>query len=115
MGQNNPAGIDLRTGKDTVVFTPYATVKDIFGTVCFLIIFAWFVFYTPNYLGHSDNYIPANPSSTPAEIVPEWYYLPFYAILRSIPNKLLGVLALFGAIMVLLFLPWLDTSPVRSA
>ncbi len=115
VGQNNPAGIDLRTGKDTVVFTPYATVKDIFGTVCFLIIFAWFVFYTPNYLGHSDNYIPANPSSTPAEIVPEWYYLPFYAILRSIPNKLLGVLALFGAIMVLLFLPWLDTSPVRSA
>ena len=114
-GQNNPDGIPLRKSRDTVPFTPYATTKDIFATTCFLILYAWFVFYIPNYLGHSDNYIPANPSATPAEIVPEWYYLPFYAILRSIPNKLLGVIALFGAIVVLFFLPWLDTSRVRSA
>ena len=98
VGQNNPDGIPLREGRDTVPFTPYATIKDTFATTCFLILYAWFVFYIPNYLGHSDNYIPANPSATPAEIVPEWYYLPFYAILRSIPNKLLGVIALFGAI-----------------
>jgi quinol-cytochrome oxidoreductase complex cytochrome b subunit len=82
---------------------------------CFLIVLAWFVFYIPNYLVHPDNYIPANPAVTPAEIVPEWYYLPFYAILRSIPNKLLGVIALFSSIIVLAFLPWLDTSRVRSA
>jgi ubiquinol-cytochrome c reductase cytochrome b/c1 subunit len=114
-GQNNPDGIELRPGQDTVPFTPYATAKDALGTVCFLIFYAWFVFYVPNYLGHADNYIPANPSATPAEIVPEWYYLPFYAILRAIPNKLLGVIALFGSIGVLAFLPWLDTSRVRSA
>lgn len=114
-GQNNPTGIELQTDKDTVPFTPYATVKDIFGTTVFLIFFAWFVFYIPNYLGHADNYIPANPSVTPAEIVPEWYYLPFYAILRAIPDKLLGVIAMLGSIGVLAFLPWLDTSPVRSA
>ena len=114
-GQNNPTGIELRPKKDFVPFTPYATVKDIFGTTVFLIFYAWFVFYIPNYLGHSDNYIPANPSVTPAEIVPEWYYLPFYAILRSIPNKLLGVVALFASIAVLAFLPWLDTSRVKSA
>jgi ubiquinol-cytochrome c reductase cytochrome b/c1 subunit len=114
-GQNNPDGIALRPGQDTVPFTPHATIKDIFGTTCFLIVYAWFVFYIPNYLGHADNYIPANPSVTPAEIVPEWYYLPFYAILRAIPNKLLGVVALFGSIGVLAFLPWLDTSRVRSA
>jgi ubiquinol-cytochrome c reductase cytochrome b/c1 subunit len=113
-GQNNPDGIPLRKGRDTVPFTPYATVKDTFVTTCFLILYAWFVFYIPNYLGHSDNYIPANPAVTPAEIVPEWYYLPYYAILRSIPNKLLGVTALFGGIGVLFFLPWLDTSRVRS-
>jgi ubiquinol-cytochrome c reductase cytochrome b/c1 subunit len=113
-GQNNPDGIPLRKGRDTVPFTPYATVKDTFVTTCFLILYAWFVFYIPNYLGHSDNYIPADPAVTPAEIVPEWYYLPYYAILRSIPNKLLGVTALFGGIGVLFFLPWLDTSRVRS-
>ena len=83
--------------------------------VVFCILFAWFVFYIPNYLGHADNYIPANPPVTPPDIVPEWYYLPFYAILRSIPNKLLGVIALFGSIVILAFLPWLDTSRVRSA
>jgi ubiquinol-cytochrome c reductase cytochrome b/c1 subunit len=114
-GQNNPAGIEPRSGKDTVPFTPYATIKDSFAIAVFCILFAWLVFYIPGYLGHADNYIPANPAVTPAEIVPEWYYLPFYAILRSIPNKLLGVIALFGSILILAFLPWLDTSRVRSA
>jgi ubiquinol-cytochrome c reductase cytochrome b/c1 subunit len=114
-GQNNPTGIEPKSDKDTVPFTPYATSKDAFGLVCFLIVFAWFIFYIPNYLGHADNFIPANPSQTPAEIVPEWYYLPFYAILRSIPDKLLGVTALFSAIAILAFMPWLDTSKVRSA
>ncbi|MDR3467799.1 MAG: cytochrome c1 [Xanthobacteraceae bacterium] len=115
VGQNNPAGVEPQTEKDTVPFTPYATIKDSFGMTCFLVFFAWFVFYTPNYLGDPDNYIPANPGVTPAEIVPEWYYLPFYAILRSIPNKLAGVVAMFSAILVLAFLPWLDGAKVRSA
>ena len=110
VGQNNPTGIEPKSDKDTVPFTPYATIKDAFFIGCFCILFAWFVFYIPNYLGHPDNYIPANPAVTPAEIVPEWYYLPFYAILRSIPNKLLGVIALFSSIGILAFLPWLDTS-----
>ncbi len=114
-GQNNPAGIEPKSDKDTLPFTPYATVKDAFGMMVFCLVFAWFVFYIPNYLGHADNYIPANPAVTPAEIVPEWYYLPFYAILRSIPDKLLGVCALFAAIAILAFMPWLDTSRVRSA
>jgi ubiquinol-cytochrome c reductase cytochrome b subunit len=81
----------------------------------FLIVYAWFVFYLPNYLGHADNYNEANPLVTPAHIVPEWYLLPFYAILRAIPNKLGGVIMMFGSIAVLLFVPWLDTSKVRSA
>ena len=114
-GQNNPAGIEPKSDKDTVPFTPYATVKDSFAIAVFCILFAWFIFYIPGYLGHADNFIPANPAQTPAEIVPEWYYLPFYAILRSIPNKLLGVIALFGSILILAFLPWLDPSRVRSA
>ncbi len=115
VGQNNPAGIEPKSDKDTVPFTPYATVKDGFFMAVFCILFAWFVFYIPNFLGHADNYIPANPGVTPAHIVPEWYYLPFYAILRSIPDKLLGVIALFASILILAFLPWLDTSRVRSA
>jgi ubiquinol-cytochrome c reductase cytochrome b/c1 subunit len=115
VGQNNPAGIEPKGDKDTVPFTPYATIKDGFGMVCFILFFAYFVFYIPNYLGHADNYIPANPAVTPAHIVPEWYYLPFYAILRAIPNKLLGVIALFASIGILVFLPWLDSSKVRSA
>ena len=91
----------------------YATMKDGFMVAVFCIFFAWFVFYIPNYLGHADNYIPANPVVTPAHIVPEWYYLPFYAILRAIPNKLGGVIAMFGSILILAFLPWLDTSRVQ--
>ncbi|MGH6702540.1 MAG: cytochrome b, partial [Bradyrhizobium sp.] len=115
VGQGNPAGIDVKSDRDTMPFTPYATAKDNFALICFMIVLAWFVFYIPNYMGHPDNYIPANPLQTPPHIVPEWYFLPFYAILRAIPNKLMGVMALFGAIAVLAFLPWLDTSKVRSA
>lgn len=115
VGQNNPTGVEVKNvEKDTVPFTPYATIKDVFGMVVFMIIFGWFVFYQPNFMGHADNYIPANPASTPAHIVPEWYFLPFYAILRAIPDKLGGVLAMGGAIVVLAFLPWLDTSKVKS-
>jgi ubiquinol-cytochrome c reductase cytochrome b/c1 subunit len=115
VGQNNPAGIDVKSDKDTVPFTPYATAKDNFAMVCFMIFFAWFVFYIPNYLGHADNYIPANPLQTPTHIVPEWYFLPFYAILRAIPSKLGGVIAMFASIAVLAFLPWLDRAKTRSA
>ncbi|TAK49889.1 MAG: cytochrome C [Xanthobacteraceae bacterium] len=115
VGQNNPAGVEPRTAKDTVPFTPHAVTKDAVGMSLFLLFYCWFVFYTPNFLGHADNYIPANPGVTPAHIVPEWYYLPFYAILRAIPNKLMGVIALFASIGILAFLPWLDTSKVRSA
>ena len=115
VGQNNPAGIDVKSDKDTVPFTPYATAKDNFAMVCFMIFFAWFVFYIPNYLGHADNYIPANPLQTPTHIVPEWYFLPFYAILRAIPSKLGGVIAMFGSIALLAFLPWLDRAKTRSA
>ncbi|MBN9083634.1 MAG: cytochrome b [Rhizobiales bacterium 62-17] len=115
VGQNNPDGIEIKNvNRDAVAFTPYATIKDSFALVCFLILYAWFVFQVPNYLGHADNYIEANPLSTPAHIVPEWYYLPFYAILRAIPSKLGGVIAMFGSIAILAFLPWLDTSRVRS-
>jgi ubiquinol-cytochrome c reductase cytochrome b subunit len=113
-GSNNPTGIPVKSSKDTLPFNPYFTIKDGFATVVFCVIFAWFVFYLPNYLGHPDNYTPANPLVTPAHIVPEWYFLPFYAILRSIPDKLGGVIAMFAAIAILAFLPWLDTSKVRS-
>jgi len=113
-GNNNPLGIDVKGPQDTVPFHPYYTVKDLFFLSCFLIVYAYFVFFAPNALGHPINYAPANPVQTPEDIVPEWYFLPFYAILRSIPNKLFGVLALFGSLIVLLFVPWLDTSRVRS-
>jgi quinol-cytochrome oxidoreductase complex cytochrome b subunit len=115
VGQNNPTGVEPSKDTDTVPFTPYATIKDSFVMIVFCVLFAWFVFYMPNYLGHADNYIPANPGVTPTHIVPEWYYLPFYAILRAIPDKLMGVLALGASIVILAFLPWLDTSRVRSA
>jgi ubiquinol-cytochrome c reductase cytochrome b/c1 subunit len=115
-GQNNPDGVEVKNvERDTVAFTPYATIKDVFALSVFLIVYAWFTFFIPLYLLDPDNSTIANPLVTPAHIVPEWYLLPFYAILRAIPNKLVGVVALFGAIALLAFLPWLDTSPVKSA
>ena len=114
-GSNNPAGIEAKSEKDTLPFHPYFTIKDAFALVCFLIFFGWFVFWAPNALGDADNYIPADPLVTPPHIVPEWYFLPYYAILRALPeSKLIGVLAMFAAIAVMAFLPWLDTSKVRS-
>ena len=126
-GQNNPTGLDIKQPSDAVPMHPYATSKDIVGLLAFLTIYAWFVFFVPDYLGHPDNYIEANPLVTPPHIVPEWYFLPFYAILRAFTEtflwiiplgkyaKLLGVLAMFAAVAVLAFVPWLDTSRVRSA
>jgi ubiquinol-cytochrome c reductase cytochrome b subunit len=121
-GSNNPLGVDVKGPQDTVPFHPYYTAKDLFGVAVFLAFFAMFVFFMPNLLGHEDNYIQANPLVTPSHIVPEWYFLPFYAILRAItfdilfiPAKLGGVIAMFASIAVLFALPWLDTSPVRSA
>ena len=113
-GSNNPLGIDVSGKQDTIPFHPYYTYKDLFGLVVFLLFFASAVFFYPNFLGHPDNYIPANPLQTPAHIVPEWYFLPFYAILRAVPDKLGGVLLMFGSIAVLFILPWLDRSPIRS-
>jgi ubiquinol-cytochrome c reductase cytochrome b subunit len=114
-GQNNPTGLDVKSKSETVPMSPYATSKDLFALAVFLVLFAWFVFFLPDYLGHADNSIPANPLVTPAHIVPEWYFLPFYAILRAIPSKLGGVIAMFSAVAILAFAPWLDTSRVRSA
>ena len=114
-GSNNPLGIDRKGPQDSIPFHPYYTVKDFFGLGVALTIFFTVVFFAPDYLGHPDNYIPADPLKTPAHIVPEWYFLPFYAILRAIPDKLGGVIAMFSAIFVLFLLPWLDTSKVRSA
>ncbi len=128
VGNTNPTGVEIRKDsvasvkKDTVPFTPFMAIKDLYAIVIFLIIFVAFTFFAPNYLGHPDNYIEANPLVTPAHIVPEWYFLPFYAILRAItfdflwiiPAKLGGVIAMFGAIVVLALVPWLDTSRVRS-
>ena len=119
-GSGNPTGVDVKTEQDTLPFHPFYTAKDGFGVGVFLIIYAIFIFFLPDYLGHADNYIPANPLSTPAHIVPEWYFWPFYAILRAfttdfiLPAKLWGVVAMFSSILLLFFLPWLDTSPVRS-
>ena len=121
-GNNNPSGVEIKdVKKDAVPFHPYYTVKDGFAIVVFLILFAMFVFFNPNGMGHPDNYIEANPLSTPASIVPEWYFLPFYAILRAITfdlgpisSKLGGVIAMFSSILILFVLPWLDTSKVRS-
>jgi ubiquinol-cytochrome c reductase cytochrome b subunit len=115
-GQNNPDGIAVKdTQRDTVAFTPYATIKDVFGLSVFLILYCWLVFYIPNYLLDADNSVPANPLATPAHVVPEWYLLPFYAMLRAIPSKFWGVVVLLSAIVVLAFIPWLDRSPVKSA
>ena len=121
-GSNNPLGIDLKGPQDSLPFHPYYTVKDFFGLSVFLLIYAFFVFYDPNLFTNADNYIPANPMQTPNHIVPEWYLLPYYAILRSItfsligiPAKLLGVISAFGSLFLLFIVPWLDTSPVRSS
>ena len=114
-GSNNPLGIDVKSPQDTVPFHPYYTVKDSVGLCVFFLVWAVLVFFAPNFLGDANNFIPANPLQTPADIVPEWYFLPYYAILRSVPNKLLGVCMMFGSILVLFVLPWLDTSRVRSA
>jgi ubiquinol-cytochrome c reductase cytochrome b subunit len=112
-GSNNPLGIDSST--DKIPFYPYCYVKDLFNALLFVVFFSVFLFYYPNLLGHPDNYIPANPMVTPAHIVPEWYFLPFYAILRSIPDKLGGVIAMFGAIVVLFLIPFINQSEVRSS
>ena len=115
-GNNNPTGIDVKkNSNETMPFHPYMVMKDLLALLLFIIVFLWFVFFAPNVLGHPDNYIEANPLVTPAHIVPEWYLLPFYAILRAIPSKLGGVIFMFSAIFILMLLPWLDTSKVRSA
>ena len=113
-GSNNPLGIDVKSPQDTLPFHPYYTTKDSVGMCVFLLVFALLVFFLPNLLGDPDNYIPANPLSTPAHIAPEWYFRPYYAILRAVNWKLGGVLLMFASILILFFLPWLDTSPVRS-
>jgi ubiquinol-cytochrome c reductase cytochrome b subunit len=121
-GSSNPTGVEVKSESDTVPFYPFFIAKDGWFLGAFLLIYCAMVFFAPNMLGHPDNYIPANPMSTPAHIVPEWYFWPFYAILRAftadflfIPAKLMGVLAMFSAILIWFFLPWLDRSPVRSA
>jgi ubiquinol-cytochrome c reductase cytochrome b subunit len=120
-GNNNPVGVEVKSSRDTVAFHPYYTMKDGFFMVLFLIPFAWFVFFAPDILGHPDNYVVANSQVTPAHIVPEWYFLPYYAILRAIDfniffidSKLGGVIFFAGSILILFFVPWLDTSKVRS-
>lgn len=120
-GSSNPTGVEVKDEQDTVPFHPYYTAKDGFAVAIFMIIFSLLLFFWPNALGHADNYIPANPLSTPAHIVPEWYFWPFYAILRAftvnflwVPAKLWGVIAMFASIGLLFILPWLDKSPVRS-
>ena len=121
-GSSNPTGVEVKGPQDTIPFHPYFTAKDGFGVCVYLLLFCGVAFFLPNALGHADNYIPANPLSTPSHIVPEWYFWPFYAILRAftvdflfIPAKLWGVMAMFAAILLLFFLPWLDNSPVRSS
>lgn len=122
VGQNNPTGVEVQSASETVPFTPFATVKDIFAISVFLIFFSWFLFYMPDYMGHPDNYIPGDTMSTSAHIVPEWYFLPFYAMLRAITfnigpisSTFAGVIVLVSSIVVLLFIPWLDRSKVKSA
>ena len=126
----NPTGVEIKSDQDSIPFHPYYTIKDMFGLGVFLIVYLAFVFFAPNFFGEPDNYIPANPLVTPPHIVPEWYFLPFYAILRAMPEnfigtlgflpeivtaKLAGVITMFFSIVLLFFLPWLDTSKVRSA
>jgi ubiquinol-cytochrome c reductase cytochrome b subunit len=111
-GSTNPLGIE--SNLDKISFYPYFYVKDLFGFIVLMVAFTWFCYFYPNSMGHPDNYIPANTMVTPPHIVPEWYFLPFYAVLRSIPDKLGGVLAMGGALLMLVLLPWLNTSKVRS-
>jgi len=113
-GNNNPLGIDVKGPQDTLPFHPYYTVKDALALTLFLIVYLGIVFYAPNFFANPDNYIQANPLTTPAEIVPEWYLLPYYAMLRAIPDKLGGVIVMGSALFTLFFVPWLDTSKVRS-
>src|ERR687891_1304855 len=119
-GSGNPTGVDVKDERDTLPFHPFYTAKDGWFVGLILVVYAIVTYFAPNFLGHPDNYIPANPLATPAHIVPEWYFWPFYAILRSftvdfiLPAKLWGVLAMFTSILLLFFLPWLDKSPVRS-
>ncbi len=112
---NNPLGIDMKGPQDSIPFHPYYTVKDNFGLGVFFFVYLTIVFFFPNFFGEPDNYIPANPMATPPHIVPEWYFLPFYAILRAVPDKLGGVIAMFASILILFVLPWLDRARVRSA
>ncbi|MCF8462622.1 MAG: cytochrome b N-terminal domain-containing protein [Rickettsiaceae bacterium] len=112
-GSNNPTGVDPKP-ENKINFHPYYTMKDLYSFGFYFMVFAYFVFWQPNYLGHPDNYVEANPLVTPAHIVPEWYFLPFYAMLRSVPSKLGGAITMFSAIFVLFFLPWLDRSKVKS-
>ena len=112
VGSNNPLGID--SAVDKIPFYPYFVLKDVYALSIYFLLFGVLVFYFPNLLGHPDNYIPADPLHTPAHIVPEWYFLPFYAILRSIPHKLGGVVAMFGSLLILLLIPFINTSEVRS-
>lgn len=113
-GSNNPTGLEF-SDKEKIPFHPYYTIKDLFGLAVFFTIWGAFVFFSPDFFGEPDNYIPANPLVTPAHIVPEWYFLPFYAILRAVPDKAAGVFLMFAAVLILFFVPWLDSSPVRSA
>jgi len=113
-GSNNPLGIKSII-IDKVPFNPYFTVKDIFGLVIFAILFVYLVFFDPNLLGHPDNYIPGNPLVTPAHIVPEWYFLPFYAILRCVPHKLSGVILMLFSIIILIVMPFFVNSQIRSS
>lgn len=114
-GSNNPTGVEKKKPSDTLPFHPYYTIKDLFGLGVFFFIWAGFVFFAPNFFNEPDNYIPANPLVTPPHIVPEWYFLPFYAILRSVPSKEMGVILMFSAIFILFVLPWLDGASVKSA
>ncbi len=114
-GSNNPLGVEKKTPKDTIPFHPYYTVKDMFGLGVFILVWGFFVFFAPNFFGEPDNYVPADPLVTPEHIVPEWYFLPYYAILRSVPSKGLGVVLMFTSVFVLFVLPWLDTSKIKSA
>jgi len=113
-GNNNPTGLDVKSPRDTIPFHPYYTAKDFLFLILFLTVFAYFVFYLPNFFGHPDNYQLADPFKTPPHIVPEWYFLTYYAMLRSIPHELLGIIVMAGAMLTLFFVPWLDTSGVRS-